>query len=153
VAHQFSRLQIQFRGQGTQGTRAEERMQLLAENGLSDVAAEPRICHLAQSHLFHAVYNAGDGAVAVDQIVHCATEFVARQLSPENAGCWHPPLHDRHHPLQRIYVSVSAILPGAADSPRRSTSQFGPLPVNSVAGHDRRSHARNWPPHGSTPAG
>jgi hypothetical protein len=108
-------------------------VQLLTEDGLSDIATEPRICHIAQSHLFHAVHNAIDGTVAVDQIIHGTGEFLARQLAPENAGYSHPPLHDSHHPLQWLYISLWVMVTAAVASLQRSSSQFAPLPTNGRA--------------------
>jgi hypothetical protein len=77
MADQLSRRQIQLGRHRTQGTRAEKRMKLLAENGLSDIAVEPGIDHMGQSHLLHTAYDAGEGAVAADQIIHGTADFVA----------------------------------------------------------------------------
>ncbi|MGO8857896.1 MAG: hypothetical protein ACLQO1_19595 [Steroidobacteraceae bacterium] len=106
-------------------------MQLLTEDGLLDIAADPSICHISQSHLFHAVHDAIDGPVAVDQIVHGTGEFLAGQLAPEYAGYSHQPLHDCHHPpSMALHIVPDTMVTAGAESLQRSRSQFVPLPTN-----------------------
>ena len=82
TANEIAWLQIQSSGERTQDARAEQRMQLFAEDRDVHVAAEPRTRDRAQAQLFHALHDAADGTMSLYEVGDGRAECFAGRLSP-----------------------------------------------------------------------
>ena len=83
ATNKIPRLQIQPRGEGAQCARAEQCVQLLAEDRDVQVADDPGTSERPKTQLFHAPQDLARGTVFLHEIDHGGAERFARRLTPQ----------------------------------------------------------------------